>query len=491
MNKKEFLQALENKLSVLDKEEKQDIIAEYTDTINEKIKQGQTEEEAVKDFGDIDDLAKEILKAYKINPDYEDKTDSFAKKSEELIKQGASTISDFSRKLAKNFNITSKDISLELIFEIIIRIFIVLLAALILKGVFSIFGGIGESLFDNLYDPLGTIFVILWKLVLMVIYILLCALIVIAVFKKYFKITEKQEKEIKEEKAETKLEENKKELKTETTKKQTKKPKGTTLGDVCLLIVKIFVIIYVIVPFIFLDSFIILGLIVSIIYLIKGINLIGLVLLLAGMAGLFTYIIKLIISLLFSKGKASVIPVIINIILMIIGGIMFVDMAMNIDYIDKAPSTVEIATETQTFNTNKKAFIHYNNYYYHNIKKVENKEMPDGQFIIEIKYNKNRQEFKFEEQPNYVMEDCQYNYEDTYYDYEDEYEEYQKCTQATYYYLNIYDTKDSGTFGQFKENYNQIIKDLKQNKIYNYSKMYDSELTITANQKTLDMIKTN
>jgi len=55
VNKKEFLDSLEKKLSVLEDNEKQDIIIEYTDTINEKIKQGQTEEEAIKDFGNIDE----------------------------------------------------------------------------------------------------------------------------------------------------------------------------------------------------------------------------------------------------------------------------------------------------------------------------------------------------------------------------------------------------------------------------------------------------
>ena len=68
MKKKEFLSILEEKLEVLNKEEREDILNEYKDTISEKVKNGQTEEEAIKDFGDIDDLARELLSAYKINP---------------------------------------------------------------------------------------------------------------------------------------------------------------------------------------------------------------------------------------------------------------------------------------------------------------------------------------------------------------------------------------------------------------------------------------
>ena len=76
MNKKEFLEKVEKKLSVLDEKERKDILDEYKDTISEKVKHGQSEEEAVADFGDIDELVKEVLSAYKIDPDYDVKEES-------------------------------------------------------------------------------------------------------------------------------------------------------------------------------------------------------------------------------------------------------------------------------------------------------------------------------------------------------------------------------------------------------------------------------
>jgi len=66
MNKKEFIRLLEEKLKILEENELKDIINEYKDTIDEKVKHGKSEEEAVSDFGDVDELTKEILKAYKI-----------------------------------------------------------------------------------------------------------------------------------------------------------------------------------------------------------------------------------------------------------------------------------------------------------------------------------------------------------------------------------------------------------------------------------------
>ena len=70
MNKKSFIKKLKNNLSILEESEVNDIIEEYSNNIDEKIKNGKSEEEAIKDFGDIDELSKEILKTYKINPKF-------------------------------------------------------------------------------------------------------------------------------------------------------------------------------------------------------------------------------------------------------------------------------------------------------------------------------------------------------------------------------------------------------------------------------------
>ena len=64
MTKKQFLSTLKNKLHILNDKEIEDILKEYEDHIDLKVKDGLTEEEAIQDFGDIDQLAKEILSAY-------------------------------------------------------------------------------------------------------------------------------------------------------------------------------------------------------------------------------------------------------------------------------------------------------------------------------------------------------------------------------------------------------------------------------------------
>ena len=71
MSKEKFLERLRKKLSILESSEIDDIINEYDGYIEEKIKKGFTEEEAVKSMGEVDELAKELLSAYKIKTDGE------------------------------------------------------------------------------------------------------------------------------------------------------------------------------------------------------------------------------------------------------------------------------------------------------------------------------------------------------------------------------------------------------------------------------------
>mgnify|MGYP005785866685 FL=1 len=68
MKKQEFLNKLRKKLNVLEDKEIEDIISEYAVYIEEKVNRGLTEEEAVKELGDINEIANDLLQAYKVKP---------------------------------------------------------------------------------------------------------------------------------------------------------------------------------------------------------------------------------------------------------------------------------------------------------------------------------------------------------------------------------------------------------------------------------------
>ena len=70
MKKDEFLRELESRLQILNEAERKDIIDEYSQHIDLKIANGLNEEEAARDFGDIKELAGEILSAYNVNLNY-------------------------------------------------------------------------------------------------------------------------------------------------------------------------------------------------------------------------------------------------------------------------------------------------------------------------------------------------------------------------------------------------------------------------------------
>lgn len=70
MNREEFLAALRSRIAMLEQSEQEDILAEYAQHIEMQMKDGFSEEEAIRDFGPLDELTAEILEAYHIDPEY-------------------------------------------------------------------------------------------------------------------------------------------------------------------------------------------------------------------------------------------------------------------------------------------------------------------------------------------------------------------------------------------------------------------------------------
>lgn len=68
MNKQDFLKELQSRICILEEAEQQDILAEYAQHIDLRTAGGLSEEEAIQDFGDPDELAAEILEAYHVDP---------------------------------------------------------------------------------------------------------------------------------------------------------------------------------------------------------------------------------------------------------------------------------------------------------------------------------------------------------------------------------------------------------------------------------------
>lgn len=450
MNKKEFLDKLEKKLSILDESERKDILDEYKDTISEKVKHGQSEEEAVADFGDVDELVKEILSAYKIDPDFEGKDENTFNKllsdGEDLIKKGADKLAKTSKGLASDFKRTNKEINLSLVFEIVIKIIITIFLIGILRLPFMLIYEVGKGMLDSIFAPFEMIFSFLFGVLLLIVYLSLCVLVIVSLFKGYFKHDDTALEDAHKEEEENKN--------SEVKEKSPVKKGRSTLGEAIILIIKIWVVIFIMVPAVFVDLCILFGLCLAIIYLIKGINLFGLGILLLGCLIMCTWFIKLIYGILFKAEKVNVIPLIISIILMMVGGLLFADMIINIDYYDKVPSNIKKESKVYEYKIDERTVISNLNGYTEEIVK----DMKDGEIKVEVDYYKEATKIKIDD-----------------YDAGD--------------YRRIAFVNNYTGINPTKFMYNNFIDNLKDNKIYNYNDVYAFNIKVYGNEKTLAMVE--
>ncbi len=473
MNKKEFLNKLEKALAILNEKERKDIIDEYKATIEEKVKHGQTEEEAVEDFGNIDELVSGILDAYKIDPDYNHKEGNLSKFTEEgerLIKKGANKLADMTREFADNIKDNDAEMNLNLAFEIIIKIFFTLIILAIITIPLRFIGSIGFSLAETFFEPFSFIIKIIIFILFIALYLSIGFLIIINLFKQYFK----KENKTLESKDKIDKQNGIHNLKKDETKAKEVKiiqRTGPTIGSVFLLILKIWVIIFILLPLFCIDIFSSLGLILSIFYWIKGINLLGLTLLMLGISLLFIWFTIIIFNLTFSKGKTTIIPFFVGLIITVFGALFFIDMVTNIEYINEAPSyKKEIIT---------KNFTSDNPYYINstlngNITKKIDNTMKDNELILKITYHKDDTIIDIYNESEYVFSDdtCTYN----------------NTCEKNYNYISLnYDYSNNYE----KNRYNEFIDNLKENKIYNYSKLNEANIAIIANENTMKSIKIN
>ena len=450
MNKKEFLDKLEKKLSILDESERKDILDEYKDTISEKVKHGQSEEEAVADFGDVDELVKEILSAYKIDPDFEGKDENTFNKllsdGEDLIKKGADKLAKTSKGLASDFKRTNKEINLSLVFEIVIKIIITIFLIGILRLPFMLIYEVGKGMLDSIFAPFEMIFSFLFGVLLLIVYLSLCVLVIVSLFKGYFKHDDTALEDAHKEEEENKN--------SEVKEKSPVKKGRSTLGEAIILIIKIWVVIFIMVPAVFVDLCILFGFCLAIIYLIKGINLFGLGILLLGCLIMCTWFIKLIYGILFKAEKVNVIPLIISIILMMVGGLLFADMIINIDYYDKVPSNIKKESKSYEYKIDERTVISNLNGYTEEIVK----DMKDGEIKVEVDYYKEATKIKIDD-----------------YDAGD--------------YRRIAFVNNYTGINPTKFMYNNFIDNLKDNKIYNYNDVYAFNIKVYGNEKTLAMVE--
>ena len=424
MNKNSFISKLKKNLKILDENEVKDIIDEYSETIDEKIKDGKTEEEAIKDFGNVDELCKEILKAYKINPKYTNEESKFD--FNDFIKSSADKLSDFTQGIINEFK-KQDNISLEYIFEILIKAVVLLFIFAIISIPFLVVYGLGHNILDIIFFPFDIILTILWGMLVWLLYFVVCVLISI----KWFKTDKVEVKKTVKKKKKVEIKEEKKEI-----------VKKEDITSVLKEIAKIFIFIFIVLPLIFVNLGIVVAICFIIYYLIIGIDLFGVLFILLSLLVFFGYISNQLSNLFSKKISFKFYPFLISIILFAIGTILSFNTYKNIQYIKY--NNDDVLKYNYTIENNTDLYLDGD---YETI--IDN-DLDDNEIIIEVFYNENFVNVNENKSNNKI----------------------------------ILSSQNKG----FIDWYNDCIENLKENKIANYDEVFDLQFKVYGNRHTIDDI---
>lgn len=459
MTKKKFLSELEKKLSVLDDSEIQDIVNEYRDIIDEKVKHGKTEKEAIEDFGSLDDLVKEILSAYKINPNYKeahkDEFEASAKKLgedfDDFIKKGAEKASKATKKVMDQVRENDQEFTVEFVFELLFKAIAALLLCVVATIPMTIIKELVESLLRMFVSPLSNILIFLFEFVLGILFLILCGAIFIAMFKQYVTPNKKEEVKKGENKKE-KLEETKMKKK----EKVVKRSEHDALGTLIITIMKVAVILFILLPIWMMEFGIGICLVFLMAALIKGIFFVGPLFLCAGGICVLSELSSIIYRMIFTEKKPHFYGILIGLVFLVIGTFLTIDLVMNFDYMNEAPSGYDKKNYTETLEVDANTVVDYD-YHMKYQTKVDN-TMADHQIKVDVIY-----------------------YEDIY---QTPWLERENENGTHQIAIELEDNKRTN----FKFHYQMLIDDLRENQLHDYRQLEDYDVIITANENTLNLI---
>lgn len=439
MKKEEFLKKLRKRLDILEEHEVEDILSEYEEYIDEKIENGSTEEEAVSSFGDVNELADELLKAYKVKVEKnDDPIGNFANKVIQLIDQ---LINDFSHKSPKEI--------VRFILEIIIIFCFIGLCHIPV----SMLVDLGSNVFDILSSPLNRFFYTIWRFVLEFAYFILAIVVFVRIFKArylqgmHFDCEGKKKKKVYVKEKEITLK-----------KENTSLNEKSFITSFSELIIKIcvFFLKFIAICILFGVSMYLIGmsviLVICIYLLIQGVTYFGFYLVMLSLFFLGIIFFSILFNFVLdrkSHGLQLAISLIISFTLLGVGcGVATVEVA-NTEFINSPPSDVNIETMQEELVMNKDTVFIGNISDYKVDNTLEN-------VLVEYRYYPlgNKMATNVRKVDDFVYLDW----------------------SLEKLYLR-------------KELLNHIIADLKNKQVYNY--YIEPTIVITANEENIEIIKEN
>lgn len=178
MTKIDFLALLEQRLIMLNDEERADLLSEYEQHIEMKVASGLSEEEAIADFGDPEELIKELLDAYHLNTNYQPSGSASTTRITYYVKSFAHFISSMFDTL---FHYSIRDL---------FKLFFQACFLLVFLGAIALGGSLVHSMMWSTIGQLwlGRIFIDIIDVFAWIIYIALVLYMIIFFIKRYIMV---------------------------------------------------------------------------------------------------------------------------------------------------------------------------------------------------------------------------------------------------------------------------------------------------------------
>ncbi len=425
---KDFLRKLNKRLSFLNEKERKKIITKYHKRIELEVKSGKKVKDVIESFGSIDDIVKDACRFYNLDYDYCSNTSNLDKNVINI----SHIIGDFIRNIMKVVLKTTKSYSLQSFLEILVKIIFLVFIFLLLKLPVVLVEFLIEQINYSLFYPYTDTFNYVTNLFMSLIYIVMCVISTVKVLGTY-KIQEHIEVDSKS---------------IEVIDKD---------YDWIDVIIRFIIYVFILVPLVIIALVFLVAFLLSLYLVLTGINLVGLAALSIGLLLLIVSIIELIKDSLKGKNKTGLFSVGGSLLICFLGITL---LGMNLTKFNRSndltKSELKLNVESKVIKLDAaKTYVYLTN----------------GQCEIEVNEALNDNEI---EATVYYYDD----YVDILYD---QYEEDEKNVLT----FNS-KTDEEINYAKIIDN---IIKDLRNNNVFNYSKTKNYKVVIKANSKTKEGLK--
>lgn len=430
-----FLEKLESHLTMLEESEQKKIIKRYQKEIEEKIKDGMKEEDALKSLGSIDSIVSDIYEEYHLDKKYVVEKSTVGDSVNSGMRKCANFLADTCAEISYYVSHISNN-SLETFFEILLKVIVLVIAIMVFKLPFLLIENFLNFGLSYLFYPFNVILTKLSSFVIAVIYLLICISLAIIMFKGYAKREKKEE------------------LSTEKKVIKEKIKSSENSRNFAYVLLKIFLYIIFIVPMIMISLTLFLLLALALFFVYKGVSIIGLVVILVGLLFLSIIVTTSITDALDNRSRNHTFALIVTVISLISGTILFIDNLMNFDYPKKLEESAFVPfKETITFDVEE--------------------ELTFANFEGEIEF-----------QLDNSIQDNQVLIEVTYFD-----ELYDVVYIPSEDFVWFHAERDDFEIGDIRYLYKNMFKDLSNNKIYEYQKLANVDVVIYGNENTEKLLK--